>query len=133
MYLDKVCQVNFGFNSSSCTPHHPQNQSETFDLENQTIVSEEGQVQAYVSTLYIYLSLIEEVPPIFFVLLLGPWSNKHGRKPLILFSMIAYLLSVLVHMMVIYNDSWTAEYLLLGSIPIGLSGGFYTFSMAIDK
>jgi hypothetical protein len=41
-------------------------------------------VQSYVSTLNIYGSLIDNIPSIFLMLFLLPWSDKHGRKPLMI-------------------------------------------------
>lgn len=73
LYLQKVCAVNFKINASLCDPRSriSRNNTELAD-----------RVQSYVSTLNIYGSLIDNIPSIFLMLFLLPWSDNHGRKPL---------------------------------------------------
>ncbi len=75
LFLQKVCAVNFQMNATLCDPRSKMNR-------NNTQLSD--RVQGYVSTLNIYTSLIDNIPPIFLMLFLLPWSDKHGRKPLMI-------------------------------------------------
>lgn len=92
-----------------------------------------GQVQSYVSNLNIYNTIINCVPSTLFVLFLGPWSDTYGRKPLMILSIVGYVLSTLIYMANCYWNSWPAEYLLLASVPVSLLGGWSTFGMAINR
>ncbi len=113
-------------NASLC---NNKNQSE----DNVTDSTLADRVQSYVSGLNIYNSIINCVPSIFFVLFLGPWSDAHGRKPLMILPTAGGCLSTLIFMANYFWDSWPAEYLLLASLPASLLGGFGTFGMAVTR
>jgi len=123
MYLDKVCQVNFNFSSEICA-----DANYTMEEDGSLLVD---RVQSYVSTLNIYKSLINTIPSIFFVLFLGPWSDVHGRKPLMIVPLIGYMLSTFILALTYYvGSSFTAEYLLFAEIPASILGGPRTLSLA---
>ena len=75
LYLHKVCAVNFQINATLCDPRSKMNRNNTQITDR---------VQSYVSTLNIYGSLIDNIPSIFLMLFLLPWSDNHGRKPLMM-------------------------------------------------
>ena len=123
-----MCTGNFGFSANSC------------DVRNQTLSTEEKrnsqlikQIQRYVSNLNIYGSLIEHIPSMFFVLFIGPFSDKHGRKILMIVPLIGKSLSTLINMANYYAVSLPAEYLLFADVPAGLLGGMITFIMGVNK
>ena len=126
LYINKVCRVNFQLNASACRPQNRSNETERNTLTH-------DQIQSSVSTLLMWASLIDTLPSIIFVLFLGPWSNEHGRKPLMIFPIIGYILSILIYMTVNYIDSLRAEYLLFANLPGGLLGGLNTFTMATNR
>ena len=107
LYLDKVCLVNFQLNASLCDPKN-NNETSLMLQDNETVTpftsSVADQVQSYVSTLKIYESLISTIPAIIFALVLGPWSEKNGRKPLMIVPTVGFLLSSFFYMFV---DSFT--------------------------
>ena len=130
-FLKKVCQVNFELNATSCnTPRNESGQANITENQDNGI---NDRIQSYVSMLFIWSSLIETLPSIVFVLCLGPWSNKYGRKPLMISPILGYVASIMIYMLVNYIDSLPAEYLLLGSLPVGLMGGFNTLMMATNR
>lgn len=128
LHLYKVCTANFGFSANVC------------DVRNQTLSPDErnnsqliDQIQSYVSSLNIYGSLIEHIPSIFFVLFLGPFSDKYGRKILMIAPVIGKALFTLINMANYYAASLPAEYLLFADVPVGLLGGMISFIMAVNK
>ena len=124
LYLQKVCLVNFHLNETDCNPH---NKTSVLDIDPA------DEVQRYVSDLNIYGSLIENLPNVVFVLFLGPWSDKNGRKVPMMAPLVGHLLSVGLYMANFYFKSWPAEYILLASIPLGLCGGTATLLMALNR
>jgi len=44
----------------------------------------EGQVQEYASTITMISSMLESTVPAIVSLFLGPWSDKFGRRPILL-------------------------------------------------
>ena len=70
-------------------------------------------LQTY-SAIHTVTMLLKVVPPIIFSLFVGPWSDKFGRRYLIILPLtgyIAYNLWFLIN--VIYFDELIAEYLML--------------------
>lgn len=146
LYLFKVCHINFNYSAEFCDPKNQTskylNQNGNF-LLNQTkngtslqhLSGEEliNAVQIYVSQLETYMAIITNIPSIFFILFLGPWSDKHGRKPLLIVPMIGFNVATLVHMLNYYQESWPAEYNLISNAFIGFLGGQVTFHMAATR
>ncbi|EFX69308.1 hypothetical protein DAPPUDRAFT_329228 [Daphnia pulex] len=124
LFLQKVCAVNFRMNATLCDPRSKMN-------HNNTQLSD--RVQGYVSTLNIYTSLIDNIPPILLMLFLLPWSDKHGRKPLMIAPLIGHVLGTLSDMANYYIESLPAEYLLISAVPVGLTGGRGIFFMSLHR
>ena len=140
LYLDKVCLVNFGLNASICDAKnqvinngssHLQNSSD--NVTSMAMLSDTDQVQHYVSTLKIYESLLNTIPAIIFALALGPWSEKHGRKPLMIAPTIGFLMSIVIYATVHYVEFCPAEFLLLAGFSYSLLGGLGTFELAYNR
>lgn len=82
MLLSQVCrEQNFDLDVCANLSSH---------TEAQTSVQEE------VTTINMYLELLTNLPAVFFVLFLGSWSDKHGRKIPMLLPSCGNLLSTLV-------------------------------------
>ena len=63
-------------------------------LDQNTAVQEE--VQTRVTELNTALSMLSALPSIVLALFIGPWSDRHGRKPVMLLPQLGYILSTLV-------------------------------------
>ena len=132
-----MCLVNFKLNATLCDPKYnatsDNSSSESEDDAISPSSSVTDRVQSYVSTLKIYESFINTIPAIIFALVLGPWSEKNGRKPLMIVPTVGFVLSTFFYMLIQYADSWPAELLLLAGIPASLLGGWSTYSLAINR
>lgn len=127
VYLLKACRVNFQFNATKCDFQNLQNSNESDNDE------EANQVQSFVSSFLIYTTLLENLPGVFFVLFLGPLSDKHGRKPLMISFICGFVMETVIMMANLNFDSWPVEYTLFGSIIFGLCGGAGSFYMASSR
>ena len=128
LFLLKVCSVNLKINETLCDPR---NQTLLLKSPNGTVLSD--RIQSYVSTLNIYGSLIDNIPTIFLMLFLLPWSDKHGRKSLLIAPLVGHVLCTIVDVVNFYVPSLPAEYLLIATIPVGLTGGRGTFFMGMNR
>lgn len=123
--------MNFQLNVTSCDLRN--RSGDTHESEHDEMAQISDRIQSSVSSLLMWASLIETLPAILFVLFLGPWSNQHGRKPLMILPLTGNILSIMIYMLVNYADSLPAEYLLFASLPVGMTGGFNTLMMATHR
>ena len=73
----QTCTVQFGYNESECALLGTANvTNDTKDIE---II-----VQKYAARIFMTQTMIESIIPAFISLFIGPWSDKFGRKPVIL-------------------------------------------------
>lgn len=110
------------------------------DVRNQTLSVDEqnntqliNKIQSHVSQLNIYSSLIEHIIGMFSVLILGPLSDRYGRKLLMLSPVLGKVSETVIFMVNYYVVSLPAEFILLADIPLGLLGGMITFIMSVNK
>ena len=78
---------------------------------------------------------IKTIPPIIFALFIGPWSDKCGRKPLMILPMTGYIFFYLWMLInTIYFDELNAEYLMMEVFAYWPGGwmcmflGFYSYA-----
>ena len=64
-----------------------------------------------------------------FVLFLGSWSDRWGRRLPLLLSLCGLLGESAVYLCLFYMKSWPLETVLLSSIPYALSGGTHAMLM----
>ena len=109
LYVDKMCRVNLvndGIINAT-------NSKEICDniYSNKTLQTIN---QKRVTRLQTLSKCIQAIPPLAYALVAGPWTDKHGRKPLILIPLFGYVLSSAIF---VINTVWyhelKAEYLLL--------------------
>jgi len=118
LYLDKVCRVDLNLTESICS-----------DLNNHE--AEGNKVQAQVTKLELYKTLITAFPCILVSTLLATWSDRTGRrKPLIILPMLGDLVALLIYLLNVYFKDWPAAWLLLTSV-YSLAGGFTTSMLAL--
>jgi PCFT/HCP family folate transporter-like MFS transporter 1/3 len=79
-------------------------------------------VQTRVSELNMALTMLSSLPSIVLALFIGPWSDKNGRKPLMLIPLFGFLLSTFVWMLNVHYMDWPAKYL-LGTAIYSFFGG----------
>ena len=124
----KTCTVNFGFSANACDVH---NQTLSLDNRNNSLTID--QIHHYVYPLNLYGTLIDQIPAALVILFLGPFSERHGRKILMITPLIGYVLSTLINMANYYVVWLPAEFMLFADIPVGLLGSMITFVMAVNK
>ena len=74
---------------------------------------------------------VKGIPPIIFALFIGPWSDKFGRKFLIVFPLIGYVLyDVWFLINVIFFDYFTADWLMLVFMQYW-AGGYMCFFLGL--
>lgn len=91
---------------------------------------EQASVQRIVSTINMYIELLTNIPGVFFVLFLGSWSDKYGRKIPMTLPLIGSFLATSLYLMNAYWTELPSMYMLLGGVPRALTGGFITLLMA---
>ena len=75
------------------------------------------------ATIQLVTLFVKGIPPIIFALFIGPWSDKFGRKFLIIFPLFGYVLYDLWFLVnVIYYDELVVEYLMLEIVQYWFGG-----------
>ena len=88
-------------------------------------------VQETVATMNLVTMLAKSIPPIIFALFIGPWSDKFGRKFLIVFPLIGYVLyDVWFLINVIYFDFFSVDWLMLEFMQYW-AGGYMCFFLGL--
>lgn len=86
----------------------------------------EQTVEAYAANILMCRSLIEAIMPAIICLFLGPWSDKFGRKPVMLLVSAGYCLTYFLVMLLIILSSYSninPWFYILLLIPAGFGGG----------
>jgi len=98
---------------------------------NTTNATKENYIQVQASNFEMYFSLIDTVPGIFFSIFLGAFSDRHSRKlPMIIPLVGCTISSVAMVFCAYFMAEIPPEFLLLTSIPKGLSGGIISAMVA---
>jgi len=122
LYLQKACQVNLNYSAEVCG-------NLTLDVHNET----QEETQKYVSSVQAYNGLLQNLPPLVFVLFAGPLSDTYGRKPLIVISLAGFFILNLVFMInSIFFMELKVEYILFECLQ-DLTGGNPIFNLALTS
>lgn len=116
----QICVSELGYNISDCEVLGTDNNSEP-------VKALETLVQPYVTDLFMAKAGVETVIPAFLSLFIGPWSDKFGRKPIIVASLTGFTITYLV----IFILSWVSHtsviinpwYYVIASSAITVTGG----------
>lgn len=84
--LYRTCYVLLGYNQSECALLGTSNAT-------QEIIELEKKVQPTASIILMTKQIVGYILPILLSFILGPWSNKHGRKPILLSSFFGKFIS----------------------------------------
>ena len=90
-------------------------------------------IDFYSDTVNVWSTGIENIWSMLIVLFWGPWTDKHGRKLLMILPMIGEILSNLIFIWCYYTSTWPAEFLLLANIPVGLFGSEITIAYILCR
>ncbi|ROT69738.1 Proton-coupled folate transporter [Penaeus vannamei] len=94
--MNKICSVNLGFPDQVCNnlSAHP---------EEDVLVQREFSLFAF------YNSIIMSAIPLIFVLFMGAWSDKYGRKIPLLWTLIGHVLHAGGYLLCNWQTSWPVE------------------------
>lgn len=102
---------------------------------NETVASYlEEKVQPYAATITMTIVLLTSVVPALVALFLGPWSDKFGRKPVIVIASLGYMITEVLIAWISYMSSYytlTPWLYVVASIPVAVSGGYSVFNAGI--
>lgn len=120
----RTCYVSLGHNQSDCAKLGSKDRDNaTQDLEKV--------VEPYANIIMMTQSLITQIVPALLCLFIGPWSDKRGRKPVLIFNLIGFTIASIAQIIVTLIPSLSPWYLLSTSITTILFGGFAPFLMTI--
>jgi PCFT/HCP family folate transporter-like MFS transporter 1/3 len=80
LFLVRYCQAMFPLNATKCDML-------VYKIDTQEARELEAVLEPHVTILQMYKTVIEACIPVILSLFVGPWSDHHGRKPLILWPM----------------------------------------------
>ncbi|XP_016971231.2 proton-coupled folate transporter [Drosophila rhopaloa] len=118
--LYQTCVTVMKYNATECEPFLGT------DRASDEVKKIEGQVQEYASTITMISSMLESTVPAIVSLFLGPWSDKFGRRPILLSTFSGFFVSAII--LVVLTQITTATnispwWFLLSSVPSVFSGG----------
>ena len=120
LQIDKVCHINLNFSSEVC-----QNISQYPELRKEQ--------QQAVSIFSMNNAIIMSILPLFFILFMGAWSDKYGRKIPLLASMLGHCLYSGGYLLNSWVWHWPVEYLLVVGFMDSLGGGAVSFLTAANS
>ncbi|CAH1110898.1 unnamed protein product [Psylliodes chrysocephalus] len=115
----RTCYIILGYNKTDCIQLGTETNNVTKNLEK--LVEPTADVINMVRT------VLNSLVPIFICMMAGPWSDKHGRKPFLLITLIGTCLSPLLMVVFSYFDNVNPWYFLISLIPQIISGGTITY------
>ncbi|XP_064080711.1 lysosomal proton-coupled steroid conjugate and bile acid symporter SLC46A3-like [Macrobrachium nipponense] len=108
--MNKICSVNLGFSAKVCEnlADHP---------EENVIVQREFSLFSF------YNSILLSVPALIFVLFMGAWSDKYGRKIPLLLTLVCHVMYAAGYLLNNWQTSWPVEIIYLVTFLESLGGG----------
>ena len=101
--LEKVCNIKLNYDSDICTAvlQHNHTNNITEDVAHE--------VEMETNKMFGWKFPLDHCIPILMALVVGPWSDKHGRKPLMLASAFGYTLAQSFLLINVWQWSWPIE------------------------
>lgn len=117
--MDKICHINLNYTDSVCKnlSAYPEQ-----SLEHQKAFSVFG----------MWYGVLTAILPLFFILFVGAWSDKYGRKPPLIAACVGHLMWALCYLLNAYITAWPAEMLFMAAILDTLGGGAVSFLTACN-
>ncbi|XP_039957301.1 proton-coupled folate transporter-like [Bactrocera tryoni] len=122
----QTCTSIFYYNETDCGQLGTKNASEH-------VKQIETMIQPYVARIFMTSSLIESFVPAFCGVFIGAWSDRFGRKPLLITAYSGYALYYAIAAIIaqLSTSSLVSPwYYLLAVLPLSLIGGSVTYSVA---
>ncbi|XP_045132812.1 proton-coupled folate transporter-like [Portunus trituberculatus] len=96
--MNKICSVKLGYSPEVCAnlTAHPQ---------------ESVNVQREFSLFAFYNSILMSIPPLIFILFMGAWSDKYGRKIPLLVTMCGHIIYAAGYLVSHWQTTWPVELL----------------------
>ncbi|CAH0551578.1 unnamed protein product [Brassicogethes aeneus] len=116
----RTCYVVLGYNQSECALLGGQ----TKDNQTQSL---EELVEPYANVITMTRSMTENCITAILCIFIGPWSDRFGRKPLIIAPTIGYTISFICAVIFTLLPNLSPWYFILSNIPICLTGGMPIF------
>ncbi|KAG8192197.1 hypothetical protein JTE90_009960 [Oedothorax gibbosus] len=112
MMMDKACLFYLNYTKAICD-----------NLSDIRYKDERDEVEIVANNYNLYLNFLAPIGA-FVVIFLTPWSDKYGRKPLLLSALFGFLANDIgIILCTVYFDS-PLYFILVSNIPTQLSGGF---------
>ncbi|XP_061389294.1 probable peptidoglycan muropeptide transporter SLC46 [Musca vetustissima] len=122
----QTCTTIFHHNTTDCKKLSTKDASDY-------IKSIETEVQSYTVVFFMTNSLIQSIVPALCGTFVGAWSDRFGRKPLLIASFTGYFLFYALTCLISHlSDSYAVDpwFYILPSIPLSLLGDGVTYSVA---
>lgn len=120
LWVDKTCLIHYGFGEEVCAK-----------LDSGTYPQQQDTVQRLVNQYNVYRHIVEYLPALGVVLLLGAWSDWRGRRLPILVPALGQLLLGLGLVANSYWWSLSPAFILLAYLPAGLTGATVGLFMGV--
>lgn len=117
--MDKICLVNLNYTQEVCgnLSAYPEAL-----LEHQKAFSVFG----------MWYGVVTAILPLFFILFVGAWSDKYGRKPPLIAAVVGHTMWSLCYLLNAYISSWPVEMLFLAAVLDTMGGGTVSFLTACN-
>lgn len=116
LLIEKVCLTIDKYSEEVCKHIEDQKYSDKID-----------HVQKHVATWKIIIGLSSAIPSIFYSIIVGSWSDKHGRKPFIVIPIIGLVIETVVYMVLAHSMESPVWLMILPQIIGTLFGGYGCF------
>lgn len=123
----QACTVSLGINRTECDKLGK-------EYESPEVQALEARVQPYSADILMAESLADSLLPAFMNLFIGPWSDRFGRKPVLLLTFTGCMLSHLFITVICALTSWyrlDPWYYAISFVPSALSGATCTMLTSV--
>ncbi|XP_055526743.1 proton-coupled folate transporter-like [Wyeomyia smithii] len=123
----QACTVSFGVNKSECAQLGKEH-------ESADVQALEARVQPYTANILMVESMINSILPAVLNLFIGPWSDRFGRRPVLLATFIGCLLSYLLDTVICFLSSQymvNPWFYFITCIPMALTGSICTLMTTV--